>query len=523
MTLCESLHFQSGVMRRAWRGDFKRAAMSVQQAIERAREGLALIAVHPDEPMRLANVVAQRSMGLKPDLARLLNHLMQRAPGVPGSATRYRWELNHRRVDPPAYARPMTSWKSWRPLEQSILEQDPVAFEERLTLPILIAEVTHLFQELETQKGSLLDTTPRLAGKMLAESDPILRRDLAQSLQMLNTWVDTFSLFCLAQRPAALQRHRPLALAIATSYATQAGAGYLLGSRFPFHEMPLVSATAHLALALLGLGYDFELLGRLVNSLRRARRPSGGFGDAQQPEDVLTTLAAAQVLSGLDPDFDPAPTQQFFLKRQESEGFFRALGPEVPWLTALVAHWLEQSQLDFDQRFRWPATHDGNSDRKTGIAGFQYFLELCQLLLGSPCLAKATLPFAFIDLVGFRAFNNTCGQDAGDQALEECASFLSDLAGVKIIRDGGDEFLVVGAPTRGPLLQDLLEHRQSWPDRFYARFGKNVPLVRMRSLIGHVSGLRLREARETLGRRIGELKEVKEDGGAVMRDVGQIA
>jgi GGDEF domain-containing protein len=497
--------------------------MSVAQAIDRARDALASIAVHPDEPMRLANVAAQRGLELKPDVGRLLSHLMSRAPGVPGSATRYRWELNHQRVDPPAYAGPVSQWKAWRPAEQAILEQDPVAFEERLTLPILVAETTHLLMELEQQKGSLVDTTPGMASKMLAEADPILRRDLAQSLQMVNSWVDTFFLFCLTQRPQALQRHRPLALALATSYATQAQSGYLKGSRYPFHEMPLVSATAHLASALLGLGYDFDLLGRLVNSLRKARRPSGGFGDAQQPEDVLTSLAAAQVLGGLDPEFDPQPTQQFFMQRQEPTGFFRALGPEVPWLTARVAHWLQHSQGDFANRFCWPATHDGNADRKTGIAGFQYFLELCQLLLGSPCLAKANLPFAFIDLVGFRAFNNTCGQDAGDQALEECASFLSEVSGSKIIRDGGDEFLVVGAPTRGALLQDLLDHRQSWPARFYARFGEHVPLVRMRALVGHVSGRRLREARETLGRRIGELKEVKEDGGAVMREVGQIA
>ena len=500
--------------------------MVLSEAEEKAIEALAVIAVRADEPMRIANVVAQRSLGLKPDVGRLLEHLNQREPGVINSSIRYRWELSHRRVDPPDYAGPVSDWRVWRPLEQEVFERDPWAFEERLTVPILIAEASHLLEELsgdQAPEGLVrAESTPQMARRMLHEAEPIMRRDLAVYLQMLNSWVDTFALFCLTQRPRALARHRPMALAITASYVAQAQSGYLQGTRFPFHEQPLVSATAHLAAGLLGLGSEFELLGRLVTNLGKACRPSGGFADGTGPEDVLTTLAAAQLLGGLDPEFDPRPTARFLISRQDQHGFFRALGPEVPWLTGLVIQWLRQAALPFHQRFRWPNPNDGNTDRKTRIAGFQYFLELCELCRACSCLSRATLPFAFIDLVGFRAFNNQCGQDAGDQALEECAAALSELPGVKIVRDGGDEFLVIGAPTRGPLMADLMKHRADWPARFYSRFGSEVPLVRMRALVGHVGGERLRNAREVFGRRIGELKNIKEDGGAVIREVGAI-
>lgn len=508
--------------------------MTLQQVETRALEALAGLSVLADEPMRISNVLAQRSVGLKPDVARLLNYLSTRQVGATGSI-RYRWELSHRRCDPPAYAGPVESWRAWRPLEQQVLEQDVFAFEERLTVPILIADSSQLLEEVACERGSspsgrvslvsgVAEVPPQeIAKAMLAEAEPVLRKDLAFFVQMLNAWVDTFALFCLAQRPRAVARHRPIALAITSSYAAASQKGYVEGSRFPFHGVPLVSASAHLAAGLLALGTEFGLLGKLVTWLKTCLRPNGGFRDGEEPEDVLTSLAAAQVLAGLDPSFDPAPTARFLMAQQEEKGYFRALGPEVPWLTALVLRWLRDAAQPFWRRFHWPHPNDSNTDRKTGLAGFTYFLELCELIAHCPCLAGATLSFAFIDLVGFRAFNNQCGQDAGDQALEACAAALEELPGVKIVRDGGDEFLVIGAPGRGQLEPSLVQLRADWPAKFRARFGPDVPLVRMRALVGYVSGRNLRLARETLGRRIGELKNVKDNDGAVIRDIGAIA
>jgi GGDEF domain-containing protein len=509
--------------------------LQFNQVESRAVEALASLSVLADEPMRIANVLAQRSVGLNPDVGRLLNHLSTRQLGAPNSTIRYRWEFSHRRVDPPPYAGPIETWKAWRPLEQQVLEREGFEFEERLTLPILIADSSQLLDELRAEgklqaprlslvSGRAERSPAEMADEMLSEAEPVLRRDLAQHVQMVNAWTDTFALFCLAQRPRAVALHRPIALAVTSSYTMAAQKGFVEGSRFPFHGQPLVSASAHLAAGLLALGTEFGLLGRLITWVGRAALPGGGFRDGDQPPDVLTSLAAAQVMAGLDPSYDVRPTAHFLMGKQEEKGFFRALGPEVPWLTALVLNWLRQARLPFWQRFHWPNGNDSNTDRKTGLAGFTYFLELCELIAHCPCLANATLPFAFIDLVGFRAFNNTCGQDAGDQALEAVAAALQEeLVGVKIVRDGGDEFLVVGAPTRGPLYQDLVDLRENWPEMFRKRFGGDVPLVRFRSLVGYVSGNRLRLARENLGRRIGELKNVKEHDGAVIRDIGAIA
>jgi diguanylate cyclase (GGDEF)-like protein len=66
-------------------------------------------------------------------------------------------------------------------------------------------------------------------------------------------------------------------------------------------------------------------------------------------------------------------------------------------------------------------------------------------------LAASRVDVAFLDLAGFRAFNNAHGQDAGDAVLAELAAALREIPSAAVVRDGGDEFLVVGAPTRDRL------------------------------------------------------------------------
>jgi hypothetical protein len=58
-----------------------------------------------------------------------------------------------------------------------------------------------------------------------------------------------------------------VAVAIAACYAAldRSEDGAVLGIRFPFHEKPLVSATAYLAMGLLGLGMELELAARLAS------------------------------------------------------------------------------------------------------------------------------------------------------------------------------------------------------------------------------------------------------------------
>jgi hypothetical protein len=134
-----------------------------------------------------------------------------------------------------------------------------------------------------------------------------------------------------------------LLVALATTYAEEAhrAGGYVRGTRFPFHDKPLVSATAQLGVGLLRLGMEIPPLARLAETVRSAIGPSGAWGDAHEPEDVMTTLVCAELLAGLDPGFDSVPTARWLAARQRPDGLWIALGPEAPWLTWVTATWLE--------------------------------------------------------------------------------------------------------------------------------------------------------------------------------------
>src|SRR5204863_3751884 len=103
--------------------------------------------------------------------------------------------------------------------------------------------------------------------------------------------------------------------------------GSLRGLRFPYADRPLVSASAQLAGGLLVLGAELVTLVSLVDFVRAEQKPNGTFADGDEPE-LLTTLACAEVLSRLDPDFDPKPSAQWIAARASDDGLFRVLGPE---------------------------------------------------------------------------------------------------------------------------------------------------------------------------------------------------
>jgi diguanylate cyclase (GGDEF)-like protein len=194
----------------------------------------------------------------------------------------------------------------------------------------------------------------------------------------------------------------------------------------------------------------------LLDFVANQRQADGGWADPDQPADVLTTLAAADLLSGLDPTFDPAPTIAFFEHQQEASGWWRALNPEVPWLTGAIADWLTRADKPFPERFRWPDLPVWARDRTTGLPARAVLDELCVALAGIPGLADAPLEAAFIDLADFGEINNDYGQDAGDMVLAEYAAALTRLPGTLTIRIGGDELLVVGKPHTAGSLEPLL-------------------------------------------------------------------
>jgi len=465
---------------------------------------LASCEVLAASPVSAATARARAWAGAPVAPGELIEAWKARQPGSNAGSTRYRWDLSHYRCKPPIFAGPAAEWHAWRPAEEQEIRRNPHRFEERFLLPLMIAESCEFLLEVAAQT----DEVGSDAKALLFECEPVLRRDLAGHALLAHAFFDTLAAFCLVHTMHAIDRLHPGLFALCAAYADAArrSDGVLLGSRFPFYGKPQVSASAQLAAGLLHLGMDLSLLAKLVEFVRAAQRPSGGWGDADGPDDVLTTFVAFDLLARLDPTFDARRAAGALRAFQSKDGLFRALGPEAAWLTKGVASLLEDSSRPFPERFRWPHVPLLARDRKTGLPFYAYFDDLGRLFSELGGLGESTVELAFVDLAGFRAFNNRYGQDMGDEVLRAFAEEIGALPTSRAVRDGGDEFLIVGTPTRSGIDRDVRALCASWPERFRRRFGTGAPPVAARILVGEARAKDLGGLRERLGRALSELK-----------------
>lgn len=417
----------------------------------------------------------------------------------PDSWRRYPWPIDsrfNRHSSPPS-----SEWTAWHRSEEGIWQRDPARFESRLILPPILADSCELLEVLAN--GGHDD-----ARAVLERTLPVMRRDLARSALGGHAWGDTWALWSFARRPHALRRLHPFALAIADTYATRAiaGGGIGLGSRFPFHGKPMVSVSAQLATGLLALGTHPKLTGQLTAWVDRQAAGDGSFADADEPPDLLTTLVAAELLAGIDPAWDPAPTVRWFDGRRRVDGTLVAFGPEVEWLTIAVDDLVDLAQRPFSQRFRWPQLAVEQRDRRTALPFLGYLVDLARLFREIPSLASTPVDLAFLDLAGFGVWNNRFGMAEGDKVLRFLASELTSIPETVAIRDGGDEFVIVSAPGRTGLAETMAAFRTAFPRRFAERFGADKPPVAIRLVTTTTEGAGLVSARDRLGAEIAALK-----------------
>jgi GGDEF domain-containing protein len=479
---------------------------SLAPILDRARDALRRATIADDSPFATADANTKAMFGFDAgDHAARLEFWSTRHPGTRVGDDRYRWEISHFRCRRAPHVPPVETWRAFRP----DVESNAARSEMRMSLPISIAEGCEYLAGL----ADVESPAQMVARTLLAEAEPLFRRDLAMHVQGSHPWSDTFALYCLVRRPRALERLRPLAVAIASVYAAAADEHGVRGLRYPFAEQMLPSATAQLAWGLVQLGLEVGKVSDLVDAVRRARRSARAWADGDAPDDLLVSLPCFELLSRLDPTFDAEAAAEWIGRQQREDGFFAVLGPEAPWLTGAFVELLEEAQRPFSDRFRWPRVPTANLDRKTGLPFYAYFDDLARLLAGLDGLAQAPTELAFLDLARFREFNNRYGQDMGDAVLEAFAHELRRVAGTAVIRDGGDEMLVVGAPMRTGLADDLDSFRRGWPARFRERFGADAPPVAPRILVTRTKGADLRTARETLGRGVGALKNQSKDVG----------
>jgi GGDEF domain-containing protein len=484
-----------------------------EDAVLRARAALRRHHAAPDaiyDTMLPASLLALDGDYL-PDPRPLLSLYQQRRLSYGRqNSMRYRWGLSYR-AEPGsvAYAAsPSPRW--WRPAEAELKADNIKAYGRRLMTPIVIATQFEFWGRVAEQAED--PEMARAAEALLAEATPIAEHDLAEWNMALDPWRDTFGLWLLLRHLHAVGRLRDATFALALRYAgiAQREDG-VRGRKYPFHQTPFVSADAALATALWRFGVYPTLLPRLRDRVRGYQRTDGGWSDGDQPSDVLTTLVAADLLSGLDPGWDPEPTVAFLLEHQEPAGWWRALDPEVPWLTGAVAEWLDDSRRPFAERFTWPQAAIWARDRTTGLPTMAFFDELAGLLTS---LGEVPIELAFSDLAHFHDFNNTFGMEAGDRALRTYAEALASIPGSLVVRDGGDEVLIVGAPTvTGSLRAQLDEFRRAWPAWAQAHADVRPGEVVPRILTVEGTAGELRRLRNALGSQIGTFKALVEDPG----------
>lgn len=420
---------------------------------------------------------------------------------------RYRWGLSFRATAmSTAYHLPADAARvHWRPGEATWLERDPADYGARLMMPITLAAQFGYW----TRTIADPDTEPEIAafaGALLDETQPTAEHDVASMQTALDPWRDTFALWLLSSEPATAARLRDLLFALATRYGSIAArSGVVCGTRHPWFERPLVSATAQLASGLWHWGVYPSLLPALVSFVSLSRSSDGAWADEGQPADILTTLAAADLLSRLDPGFDPEPTRWWLIQRQEPEGWWRALDPETPWLTAAVARWLLRSERPFCERFEWPSVPVWTRDRMTGLTTLAGIDELIAAMTALPRLNNQPMDVAFLDLAGFRAFNTRHGsQEEGDRVMAVLGTALDAIPGALAARIGGDEMLILGKPDID-LAPELDRWRAAWPGRLRAE-GIEEP-VAPRILVGRARVRDVPALRRELGEGIFRMKQ----------------
>jgi GGDEF domain-containing protein len=492
------------------------------RAIERASAALRACGPLTDPLFPVSLLRGHALLGSDPDNGDVL---AQWAPGVTreSGTVRYRWAIDPRFAGQlPAWVGPSSTWTAWRARDIAAWADRPQrALEdiERLLTPVILADSLQLLAE--TSRGD--DGRGHLAREFLDDALPKARRDAATWVLETRAWADTWALWAITRRPEALNLLLPFASAIADSYAASARpTGNVLGSRFPFHRTPLASASAQLAVGLVALGVHPNLTGTLTTWVQAQQRDDGSWGDGDGPSDLLTTLVGAELLAGLDPAYDPGITAAWFAAAQRRDGWWRACGPEATWLTVEILTWLMRADRPFAERFQWPHVAVTNRDRRTGLPFYGYFSDLERLFTAIPGLGRATFDIAFIDLAGFGSFNNRFGMERGDQVLRAFAQALARVPEAIAIRDGGDEFILLGTPTGTGLPSRLASFRGAWASEFAETFGPEA--VAPRVLTARTTGSSIVEARNQMGIFIAQVKEQNRSVGAegVQVDVGPV-
>jgi GGDEF domain-containing protein len=181
------------------------------------------------------------------------------------------------------------------------------------------------------------------------------------------------------------------------------------------------------------------------------------------------------------------------------------IGPEWPWVAGELLSFAAWSRRPFRERFRWPHVPPWMIDARVSVPRYEAYLVDARLFESIPGLAGAPVEIAFLDLADFGNWNTENGQAAGDELLAWLTTLLRTLPESRTIRDGGDEFLVIGAPQSTGLEGRMRQLFGRWAEASRT-IGPDLPVVPLRAAVTTARADSLREARDSLGKWIGVVK-----------------
>lgn len=173
-----------------------------------------------------------------------------------------------------------------------------------------------------------------------------------------------------------------------------------------------------------------------------------------------------EIRTALNATINKGQQEQKELTRHIAEGAQRAqilliIAVSLLVLVLALAIYQVRTMVRANTAYLTQLDHDATQDPLTGLSNRRLFTAWLERSVALADRQQRQLAVIFIDLDGFKAVNDTCGHEAGDQLLQRVAVALrqsvrqSDL----VARLGGDEFAILAGEGKDSLQLGHLTER----------------------------------------------------------------
>jgi diguanylate cyclase (GGDEF)-like protein len=228
----------------------------------------------------------------------------------------------------------------------------------------------------------------------------------------------------------------------------------------------LFPVDAHETRQLDRVGYLVQQKQAEMNQAVRVFQKGDSAGAVASVKDKVWVGYTHEIRTILNAIIDKGQQEQYELTRHIADGAQRAQTLLVVAVSLLVlvlalAIYQVRTMVRANAAFLAQLDRDATQDALTGLSNRRLFTAWLERSVALANRQQRQLAVIFIDLDGFKAVNDTCGHEAGDQLLQRVAGALrqtvrqSDL----VARLGGDEFAILASEGREAIQLGRLTER----------------------------------------------------------------